>query len=103
MERDGGKLMPVVDRGTPRPYKQYKTEESLGVVLDFLANEDIIYTLPEKGNFIDIYSISGYSTFKRYWYSTGKWIPDNHLLTKYYRAYHSKGIKDFINRFVRGN
>jgi len=78
-------------------FKHY-TKETLEDVKIYLTKNNIYYEETKTQMIRVYYNKKMYS----YFYTTGRWSP--YLGHNKYpkKHYHSKGIEDFINRFIRG-
>ena len=75
---------------------RHNTDESLEYATDYLNKNNIKYEVKEKARMLKIQSeTDSYA----YYYTTGRWSPyvENNFPEKHY---HSKGIEDFVNRFL---
>jgi len=72
------------------------TYEDLEYVTDYLNKKYIKYEVKEKAHML---KIKYKKIFYAYYYTTGRWSPyvENNFPEKHY---HSKGIEDFVNRFL---
>ena len=77
---------------------RHNTDESLEYATDYLNKNNIKYEVKEKAYMLKIqYETDSYA----YYYTTGRWSP--YTIGSFPKKhYHSKGIEDFINRFIRG-
>jgi hypothetical protein len=77
---------------------RHDTDEGLEEVTDYLNKNNIKYEVKENAGMLKIhYETTSYA----YYYTTGRWSP---YITGSFpkKHYHSKGIEDFINRFIKG-
>ena len=79
---------------------QWRTNQTLEHVKEYLDNKNINYIVHEKPKMLFIYRVSNptseYSERYSYYYTSGRWGDDTR--TKHYS---SKGIEDFIERFYK--
>ena len=77
------------------------TNESLEHVKNYLNSKNIEYEVKEQAHMIKVFTKGrDYS----YYYTTGRWAPYKKYLGGYPKKhYHSKGIEDFITRFIQGD
>ena len=77
---------------------RHNTDESLEYATDYLNKNNIKYEVKEKARMLKIQSeTDSYA----YYYTTGRWSP--YIIGRFPKKhYHSKGIEDFINRFIKG-
>ena len=77
---------------------RHDTNQTLEEVTDYLEDNDIEYEPKPKGRMIWIYN--DLDEQFAYYYTTGRWAPfieGRHHPSKHYS---SKGIEDFVNRFL---
>lgn len=77
-------------------FKHY-TSETLKEVIDFLDKKKLKYDIRHKATMLWIhYKNKSYA----YYYTTGRWSPFSKTSIYPEKHYHSKGIKDFYERFL---
>jgi len=90
------------DRTNSKGEKHFRhdTDETLEDVLEFLQTSNIKYEVKEGAHMLWVYHEDRKYA---YYYTTGRWAPYKKYLGGYPKKhYHSKGIEDFITRFIQG-
>jgi hypothetical protein len=92
--------MPVVEKGTSTWKFSYDTGEYFDEAEAYLDSIGFVYKSNYDATYMDILNPVTEYKWIRYWPGTGRWIPKYKLKVKRFRAYNSKGIKDFVVRFM---